>query len=325
MVGSGEVHVIAIGIGIHAGAEGNTRQHGGVPPVPGHLAGTYPGGVCYLGLGTEALGQPGSQQLAVLGGDHDDAPRQGATHVSGNIGCPVSRYEVQPVVAANLLVDGVGCKDGFQTVLAVLDEEHTRIVRSTHVGNDGQLALRQTDSQGIDGQREHLGKRPLVVVGLETEAIALASAVVVDVGNEGPMVSGKVELSRLVGNYRRPRSVQFDAVGSSIVVGTKLHQRIAFAQRDAAGRRTSFGLVVPECSVQSDFRGCQHLCLAVAHFPCQPFSVGVYGHLQLSVWRRDSVVFGLCGRHAQHRAGYRCHQELFQIHCCQLFGFPLQK
>ena len=103
-VGSGKVDVVAIGVGVHASTEGNASQHGSVPPVPGYLARTYPAGVCYLAWGTEALRQSGCQQLLVLGGDHDDAPRQGSAHIPGNIWSPFSRYEVQTVVAANFFV-----------------------------------------------------------------------------------------------------------------------------------------------------------------------------------------------------------------------------
>ena len=88
-------------------------------------------------------------------------------------------------------------------MVAVFDEEHARIVYGSHVGNDGQFAIRQPYGQGIDGQRvaEHLGEWLFVVVGLEAETVALATAVVVDIRNKGLIVAGKVELSFLVGNH----------------------------------------------------------------------------------------------------------------------------
>ena len=155
MVACGEVDVVAVGGGVHAGHEVHPRQVGVVPPVPGHLARLYPRGVLEAAGRRQPLCHVAVQQVGVVGAHQHGAPGQfvGRLALMARYVVGAARgHQVQPPISAYLFLQGVGCEIGLQAVSLSLEQHHARIVFHAGVHHHRFLAVGQAHCQRGDGQ-----------------------------------------------------------------------------------------------------------------------------------------------------------------------------
>ena len=163
----GEVDIVAIGVGIDAGTEGNTRQVPVVPPVPGHFSGFNPRSVFQPEGRCQQLSDIGREQLGIVVCHQHNAPGQSLLRFkSGSIFGTLRGNEVQPVESAHFALERNGSKFSSQSVACAFLEEHAGIVVNASLHNHGFLSAGEAYGQGGDGQRvgKHCRKALFVVI-----------------------------------------------------------------------------------------------------------------------------------------------------------------
>ena len=314
-----EIYVVFVGVVVNARFEIHPVDVPGVPPVPGHLAGTHPAEIrSGGGLGAEQPRQVAGEQVFVFPGHDHYPPGEGLPCRShGDVGLAALHHSLQHIVPALLDLFGVRSEHGLERGVAVfVGKVHSGIVQKVAFGDADLHSAGSIQGDGQEGQTAFLPFAdilPHVEILKGGEELAFESVVaLLRVWDEGLGVFREDEFRLLRNHLERSFSGGCETICGTIVICAEdnavsaalqsklvvrlLHLRLTvYGRSDCAADATPggfahFHVFAKGCSVvQSEGKGRrgENLHPFARNRPCELFARGDFycqsagGRLQL--------------------------------------------
>ena len=233
-----EVDIVLVGLVVDAGLEVHAVEIPVVPPVPRHLSGPDPRCVFDPGFGRQTVDHVVVEQLAVLPGDDDRAPRKRPL-ADGRSDVPLTfaHEHLQPVVPSLLLALGIGGENAAQFGrFAVAAQVEPRIAFEIGLRYDQFVASVELDERREEDQPSGVelrdpGRGVGVLERVEELALEIEIPAACDIGYDGPAIRWEGEGNAFVPDAERALPVGGEAVGQSVVVETEDKAEVA-AERE---------------------------------------------------------------------------------------------
>lgn len=222
----GEVDVVLVGSGVDACLEIDAVEVQGVPPVPGHLAGSDPRRIVDLRRRGQPVGHVRCEQVGILAGVDHHAPREGACALgAGDVVLPVEDDLLLVVVAARIGNGaGIGRQHAAQLrLLGRRGQEQTRVVPQIRFGEEQLAAFGSFDEHGKEHQPPYIELRHGqldvgVLKGVRELPLEVAQFGAVHIGGVGREVGREVELRLFVLDGDLPLFARLETIGHAVVV-----------------------------------------------------------------------------------------------------------